>query len=131
MATINLERVEQTTPVIFSIVISRRQKSESQLRRESDLDETFDTDVATDVIYHRANGTIVNLRGWLREDYFEVDPGSESQVGDNTIILRIPSHRFYFTVNNEDWIEVEGLRYNVILSKRSMGGTTTLLLHLK
>jgi hypothetical protein len=131
MATINLVTVERVS-IVYSIVISCRQKSDSQKRREQDLDNTFSTDVASPIVYHRTNGQVLsNLRGWLREEYFEVDPGTESQVGDNSLVLRLPSHRFYFTVGNNDWLEIEGMMYNVILSKRNMGGTTTLLLHLK
>lgn len=129
MGEILLERVEELPLVIYSITICRRNKSDSQIRRENDLDNTFNTDVASDIIYHRVNGTTISgLRGWLREEYFEGDVG-ETKIGDDSIILRLPSHRFYFSVSTGDWIECEGLSYNVILSKRSMGGTTTLLLH--
>ena len=128
MATINLETVERDS-TIYSIIICRRAKSAGQIRREIDLDNTFNGDEASSLVYHRTNGIVINLRGWLREEYFEEDLG-ESQISDNTVILVIPSHRFYFKIGNTDWIEIEGQRYRVLLSKKRMGGTTTLLLHI-
>lgn len=131
MGTINLDYVDAIASPIYSIIIVRKEKSPDQVRRETDLDNTFDGDEASDVVYHRSNGTTVNFRAWQREEFFEADPGSEITLGDNSLLLRTPTHKLWFTVSDGDWLEFQGLYYDVVMAKRAMGGTSLLLLHLR
>jgi hypothetical protein len=74
---------------------------------------------------------ITSLRGYIREEFFEADSSGDSTVGTDTVYMRVPTHKFWFTVGNDDWIEFEGLMYTVVMAKKMTGGTTVLLLHIK
>lgn len=129
MGTLIIERVGSEPCIIGRIVIAYRRKSDFQLRLEQDLDYIFESDIASDIIYHRSNGRVVELRGYTREEFFEAEPGSEGSVGMDAIVMKVPSHKMKFQSQDGDWLEFEGITYKAILSKKRIGGITEILLH--